>query len=181
MAGARGGERASTIDPARASERQNRLGVGDRSFDPWLEPGDILGAHAILQRRAMKFGSAQDIWETVLGELQTQVSQANYETWLKDTVGQSYEAGLFVVGVANPFAREWLEKRLRSLIRKTLMRITRQDLDVEFVPLLHGRTLPAREAPADPSEKDQSQSPPPPPNWRGAFGSTPGIPLTALL
>ncbi|MFQ5826927.1 MAG: chromosomal replication initiator protein DnaA [Dehalococcoidia bacterium] len=110
----------------------------------------------------MKFGSAQDIWETVLGELQTQVSRANYETWLKDTVGQSYEAGLFVVGVANPFAREWLEKRLRSLIRKTLMRITSQDLDVEFVPLLHGRTLPAREVPADPSEKDQPQSPPPP-------------------
>ncbi|MEE8471739.1 MAG: chromosomal replication initiator protein DnaA [Dehalococcoidia bacterium] len=95
----------------------------------------------------MKFGSAKDIWETTLGELQTQVNRANYDTWLKASTGQSYSAGLFVVGVASPFAREWLEKRLRSLVRKTLMGITGQDLDVEFV-LRSAGDLETHEVPA---------------------------------
>ena len=60
--------------------------------------------------------SAGEIWEAVLGELQLQVNRTNFDTWLKDTVGLSYERDKFVVGVPSPFAVEWLEKRLISLI-----------------------------------------------------------------
>jgi len=76
--------------------------------------------------------SATEIWEAVLGELQLQLTRTNYDTWLRETVGLSYEANQFVVGVPSPFAIEWLEKRLHSLIKKTLMGITGEDLDVRF-------------------------------------------------
>ncbi len=107
------------------------------------------------QRETMKFGSAKEIWEIALGELQIQVNQANYNTWLKASTGQSYSAGLFVVGVASPFTREWLEKRLHSLVRKTLMGITGQDMEVEFV-------LQSIEDPDTPDTRDRTTPTPPP-------------------
>jgi len=76
--------------------------------------------------------SAKEIWEAVLGELQLQLTRTNYDTWLKDTVGLSCHGDQFVVGVPSPFAIEWLEKRLHSLIKKTLIGVTGDDLNVRF-------------------------------------------------
>ncbi len=76
--------------------------------------------------------SAKEIWEAVLGELQLQLSKHNYETWLKDTSGLSYENGRFEVGVPSPFKMEWLEKRLGSTIQKTLISIVGDKVEVEF-------------------------------------------------
>jgi len=76
--------------------------------------------------------SAQDIWEAALGELQLQVTKANYETWLKETVGLSYAEGQFVVGTPRAFAAEWLNTRLHSLIKKTLISILGQEVEVQF-------------------------------------------------
>ncbi|MFQ5987726.1 MAG: DnaA N-terminal domain-containing protein, partial [Dehalococcoidia bacterium] len=80
----------------------------------------------------MKERSAREIWEAVLGELQLQLTKTNYDTWLTDTVGLSCQGDQFVVGVLSPFAIEWLERRLYSLIKKTLIGITGQNLDVHF-------------------------------------------------
>lgn len=76
--------------------------------------------------------AAKETWEAVLGKLQLQVTKTNYETWLGGTVGLSCEHNQFVVGVPSPFNVEWLERRLRSLIKKTLMDITGRDIDVKF-------------------------------------------------
>ncbi|GAI50196.1 unnamed protein product, partial [marine sediment metagenome] len=55
----------------------------------------------------MEARSAQEIWETALGELQIQVNKANYRTWLEKTVGLSYQGNQFVVGVPNTFVAEY--------------------------------------------------------------------------
>ena len=80
----------------------------------------------------MKPRSAREIWEIALGALQIQVSKANYETWLKNSVGIDYQPDLFVVGVPTAFAAGWLEKRLQSLIQKTLMSIVGHEFTVQF-------------------------------------------------
>ena len=80
----------------------------------------------------MEPGSAQQIWETALGELQIQVNKANYRTWLKKTVGLSYQDNQFVVGVPNTFVAEYLEQNQRSLIEKALIGLTHQDIKVLF-------------------------------------------------
>ncbi len=78
--------------------------------------------------------SAKDIWDTTLGELQLQVTEANYETWLKNTIGLDFQNHDFTVGVPSVFVSEWLTKRLSSLVRKTLMSVTGQKkLQVQFV------------------------------------------------
>jgi chromosomal replication initiator protein len=76
--------------------------------------------------------SARQIWQRVLGELQIQVSKANYATWLKNSQGVSCQQDAFVVWVPTTFVAEWLTKRLHSLIRKTLAEIIGRDIEVEF-------------------------------------------------
>ncbi len=80
----------------------------------------------------MEARSAQEIWETALGELQIQVNKANYRTWLEKTVGLSYQGNQFVVGAPNTFVAEYLDKNQRSLIKKTLIGLTRRDIKVVF-------------------------------------------------
>jgi len=80
----------------------------------------------------MEARSAQKIWETALGELQIQVNKANYRTWLEKTVGLSYQGDQFVVGVPNTFVAEYLDKNQRSLIKKTLIGLTRRGIKVVF-------------------------------------------------
>lgn len=92
----------------------------------------------------MKQRSAKEIWEAVLRELQVQLTNTNYDTWLRETVGLSYNGDEFVVGVPSPFAIEWLEKRLHSLISKTLIGVTGYDLKVRFQIHLAEHSSPAR-------------------------------------
>lgn len=80
----------------------------------------------------MGSGSAPEIWEAALGELQIQVNRPNYRTWLAKTVGLSYQDNQFVVGVPNTFVAEYLDKNQRSLIEKTLTGLTRQNTEVTF-------------------------------------------------
>ncbi len=79
-----------------------------------------------------KSRQASEIWEAALGELELQISKANYRTWLKETVGLSYDDEQFTVGVPNVFTLEWLEKRLFALIKKTLDGIIGYPLEVRF-------------------------------------------------
>jgi chromosomal replication initiator protein len=87
----------------------------------------------------MEARSAQEIWETALGELQLQVTKANYRTWLEKTVGLSFEDGCFVVGVPNTFVYEYLSRNQFSLIEKTLIGLTHPGIEVRF------EVTPARE------------------------------------
>jgi chromosomal replication initiator protein len=76
--------------------------------------------------------SAKEIWEAALGELQLQISRTNYNTWLRDTTGLSFDGDKFIIGVSSPFAIDYLEQRLASIIQKTLIRITGKELELTF-------------------------------------------------
>ncbi len=86
--------------------------------------------------------SAHETWQKALGELQTQVSRANYNTWLRNSHGVSYDNGVFVVGTPSAFVAEWLTKRLRSLVKKTLTHVVGYDIEVEFI--VRDKLLPQR-------------------------------------
>jgi len=80
----------------------------------------------------MKVKTTQELWEAALGELQLQVSKANYRTWLEKTYGLTFQDGLFVIGVPNTFVAEYLDKNQRSLIEKTLSSLTQRDVNARF-------------------------------------------------
>ncbi|MBI2724194.1 MAG: chromosomal replication initiator protein DnaA [Chloroflexi bacterium] len=71
-------------------------------------------------------------WVATLGQLELQVTRANFDTWLRDTVGLRQEDERFTVGAQNDFATEWLATRLRPLIARTLARVLGHPVDVQF-------------------------------------------------
>jgi len=76
--------------------------------------------------------SAQDIWESALGELQLQVNKPNYQTWFSGSKGLTYQGDRFVISVSNVFVAEYLKKNQRSLIEKTLIGLTGKNVNVSF-------------------------------------------------
>lgn len=76
--------------------------------------------------------TAHDAWEAALGELQLQISKANFNTWLRPTRGLSYSNEVFLIGVPNSFVGEWLDKRWHLLIKKTLTSILARDVQIKF-------------------------------------------------
>ena len=75
---------------------------------------------------------AHEIWEDALGELQVQVTKANYRTWLEKTEGLGYQDSEFIVGVPNTFVAEYLDHNQRSLIEKTLIGLTHPNIKIVF-------------------------------------------------
>ncbi len=76
---------------------------------------------------------AYRIWQTALGELQLELTRATFETWLRGSRLVAYEDGTFVIGVANTYARDWLESRLRPVVARVLTRLTGRTASVRFV------------------------------------------------
>ena len=73
------------------------------------------------------------VWQAALGELQLQLTKSTFDTWLCNTSLLSHEEGLFVIGVENAYAKDWLENRLLSTLKRTLAGITGTIVDVKFV------------------------------------------------
>lgn len=94
-------------------------------------------------------------WAAALGELQLQISRAQYETWLKCTVGLACDGKEFVVGVPQAFAAEWLAQRLKPQIEDSLRRVTALPaVRVRFQVQASGDvepSQPSQETPAAPS------------------------------
>jgi chromosomal replication initiator protein len=76
-------------------------------------------------------------WTAALGQLELAVTRANFDTWLRDTVGLRHEPDAFVVGAPNDFAIEWLGARMRPLISRTLARVVGHAVDVVFEVIRH--------------------------------------------
>jgi chromosomal replication initiator protein len=84
------------------------------------------------RRHVISMNSAATIWEAALGALQLEVSKSNFQTWFKDTVGIACDGDLFLISAPNAFVAEYLEKSQRSLIEKTLIRLTQRNVNVRF-------------------------------------------------
>lgn len=66
--------------------------------------------------------SHDELWKTVLGELELSISRANFETWLLNTKLSSIENGAARIAVGNPFTKEWLENRYHHMILQALQK-----------------------------------------------------------
>jgi len=75
----------------------------------------------------------KEIWDIARSQLRLQLPRSTYETWVRDTTCLAYEDGAFVIGVANAYAKDWLSLRLRPLIKRALVGIIGQAVDVTFI------------------------------------------------
>jgi len=87
----------------------------------------------VFERREGEPLNLKALWSAALGELQLGLSKGNYDTWFKETAIVSEEDDVFMIGVPNAFAREWLESKYRSQVRETLQRLLSRTVDVRFI------------------------------------------------
>jgi len=76
--------------------------------------------------------NARDVWRAVLGDLQLQLPRPTFETWLKPTGGLTYDDHTFVVEAPNPFAVEWLERRMYQALQKTLHKVSGREYELQL-------------------------------------------------
>lgn len=77
--------------------------------------------------------SPEAAWKATLGELELQMTKATFNTWLKDACLLTKENDIFVIGVRNDYAKDWLENRLRDTILRTLRAIVGEQIEIRFV------------------------------------------------
>ena len=75
----------------------------------------------------------EQIWQTALGQLQMEIPKSTFDTWVRGTSLLTHEDGSYVVGVNNAYAKDWLENRLSSAVRRTLTGIVGRTVEVRFV------------------------------------------------
>lgn len=71
-------------------------------------------------------------WRAAMGQLQMDMPQAAFNTWVKNTELIAYEDGCFIIGVHNAYARDWLESRLSSTVMRILTGIMNRTVEVRF-------------------------------------------------
>ena len=64
--------------------------------------------------------SFKEAWEMVIGELQAEMSRAQYDTWVQPLRPLGFEDNVFSVGAYNTYGRAWVEERLGSRVARLL-------------------------------------------------------------
>ncbi len=75
----------------------------------------------------------KELWQTVLGEIELNISKASFITWFRNTNIHSKKDGLITVNTPNGFTKEWLENKYNKLILKILRNNSSDIKDVKFV------------------------------------------------
>lgn len=75
----------------------------------------------------------QELWQIVLGDIEPQISKANFITWFKNTYITSKREGVVSVAVPNAFSREWLENKYNKYILRSLRDTANDIKEVRYV------------------------------------------------
>lgn len=74
----------------------------------------------------------QELWQSVLSEIELGISKANFITWFKQTLIINKNDGRVTIGVPNAFSKEWLQNKYHKLILKALRNISTEIKDIKF-------------------------------------------------
>jgi len=76
----------------------------------------------------------QEIWQTALGQIETKVPKASYETWFKfpKTRGKQISEDSFLIESESAFISEYLEQRMYSIISDVLFKLLDKELELKF-------------------------------------------------
>ncbi len=77
---------------------------------------------------------AGNIWDAVLGRIETKVNRHSYLTWFQPTSLLSDEGRSIAVRVADPMAVQWISRHYTGVIEEALLEVGRQGAGVQLVP-----------------------------------------------
>lgn len=98
-----------------------------RSFD------EFLFAHRMVSMDLEK------LWQSALGEIEIQLSRANFATWLKNSKLVDKRDGTLIISLPNNFAKEWVENKYHKNILGAVRNFDPTTKKLEFV--VHSSTI----------------------------------------
>ena len=73
-----------------------------------------------------------ELWKAALGEIELQVSRANFKTWLQNTSITDKKEGVVTIAVPNSFTKEWLENKYHKFILRSLRNLESEIKEVNY-------------------------------------------------
>ncbi|MBP9701664.1 MAG: chromosomal replication initiator protein DnaA [Candidatus Pacebacteria bacterium] len=74
-----------------------------------------------------------NLWQSVLNEIQLEVSKSNFIMWFKDTSLGKIDDGVVYLHVPSAFYQEWLQKKFHNNILRVLRKYNEQVRALEYV------------------------------------------------
>jgi chromosomal replication initiator protein len=99
----------------------------------------------------------EQMWQSALGEVQAQLSRANFATWLKNSHLIDKKDGTCVVAVPSNFAKQWVEEKYHKNLLGILRNMDGSVKKIEYV-IHNSERAPVKSVPIPPSsliEPDQ--------------------------
>ena len=89
----------------------------------------------------------EQAWRSVLGEIEVTAGRNSYMTWLRNARLLTYEDGQFVIGLPNGYAKEWIEQRMLSDLKRMLSERLGRSAELTLVVMSHagGESVTLRE------------------------------------
>lgn len=75
----------------------------------------------------------QRVWNSVLGEIELNISKPQFNTWIKNTYPISMDESEIVICVPSAFTRDWLENKFNLTILNSIQKITGSVKKVRYV------------------------------------------------
>ncbi|OHA08358.1 MAG: hypothetical protein A3A44_03070 [Candidatus Sungbacteria bacterium RIFCSPLOWO2_01_FULL_60_25] len=75
----------------------------------------------------------EDIWKTVLAELEINISRASFVTWFRETSIIDMAEGVVTISVPSGFAKNWLQDKYHKSILRALRGISEDVREVAYV------------------------------------------------
>ena len=75
----------------------------------------------------------EQLWQTALGEMEIQLSRANFATWLKSSRLVDKKDGTFYISLPNNFAKEWVANKYNKNILGVLRNMDGSAKKLEFL------------------------------------------------
>jgi len=97
-----------------------------------------------------------EMWQSVLGELELQISKPNFLTWLKQSelVSKNEREGEVLIGLPNNFAKEWVRNKYHKLILGSLRNLDSAIRCVDYAVLTQLKEDTKRDRQKLPSVKE---------------------------
>jgi len=80
---------------------------------------------------AIKF-TPEKAWQAALDTLQMDMPRASFISWVEPTCLEEFKDDTFVIGCKTPYARDWLEGRLTSTLKRFLSGVMNRDIQIRF-------------------------------------------------